>query len=192
MYVLASASPRRRELLQLVLPSFTVRPAECDETCDLQDPHSLVTELARRKCRAAAAVSSPDEVIIAADTLVFLDGQPLGKPRTEAEARAMLRRLSGNTHQVCTAYALWAKGQETVCCVESEVTFFPLTEEEIAAYVATGEPMDKAGAYGIQGKGALLVDRIRGDYYNIVGLPISHLARTMAQLGLLPEERNRV
>ena len=192
MYVLASASPRRRELLQLVLPHFTVRPAECDETCALQDPHSLVTELSRRKCRAAAAISSPDEIVIAADTLVFLDGQHLVKPLTEEDARAMLRRLSGKTHQVCTAYSLWARGQETTCCVETEVTFLPLSDAQIAAYVATGEPMDKAGAYGIQGKGALLVEGIRGDYYNVVGLPISHLARTLAELGLLPEERNRV
>ena len=184
MYVLASASPRRRELLQLVLPSFTVRPAECDETCDLQDPHSLVTELARRKCRAAVAISSPDEVIIAADTLVFLNGQPLGKPRTEAEARDMLRRLSGNTHQVCTAYALWAKGRETVCCVESEVTFFPLTEEEIAAYVATGEPMDKAGAYGAQGKGAIFVEGIDGDFFNVMGLPLCTLGEMLKTQGV--------
>lgn len=104
----------------------------------------------------------------------------------------MLRRLSGKTHQVCTAYSLWARGQETTHCVETEVTFLPLSDAQIAAYVATGEPMDKAGAYGIQGRGALLVEGIRGDYYNVVGLPISHLARTMAELGLLPEERNRV
>ena len=184
MYVLASASPRRRELLQLVLPHFTVRPAECDETCALQDPHSLVTELSRRKCRAAAAISSPDEIVIAADTLVFLDGQPLGKPRTEEDARAMLRRLSGKTHQVCTAYSLWARGQETTCCVETEVTFLPLSDAQIAAYVATGEPMDKAGSYGVQGKGALLVEKLDGDFFNVMGLPVLRLSRMLQQFGV--------
>lgn len=192
MYVLASASPRRRELLQLILPEFIVRPAECDETCEIQDPRTLVMELARRKCRAAVAVSSPEDVVIAADTLVFLDGQPLGKPRDEQDACAMLRRLSGRTHQVLTAYSLWAKGQEITRCVQTAVTFFPLTDAEICAYVDTKEPMDKAGSYGIQGKGALLVESIQGDYYNVVGLPVSDLARTLAQQGLLPEERTRV
>ena len=192
MYVLASASPRRRELLQLILPEFTVRPAECDESCEIQDPRSLVMELARRKCRAAVAVSSPEDVVIAADTLVFLDGQPLGKPRDAQDACTMLRKLSGRTHQVLTAYSLWAKGQEVTRCVQTAVTFFPLTDAEICAYVDTKEPMDKAGSYGIQGKGALLVAGIRGDYYNVVGLPISDLARTLRKQNLLPEERTRV
>ncbi len=192
MYVLASASPRRRELLQLVLPRFTVRPADCDETCTLQDPRSLVMELSRRKCRAAVAISQPEEVVIAADTLVFLNGAPLGKPRDTQDAREMLRKLSGRTHQVLTAYTLWAKGKEVTRCVETAVTFLPLTDAQIDAYIATGEPMDKAGSYGIQGKGALLVEAIQGDYYNVVGLPVSDLAKTMGQLGLLPEEGTRV
>lgn len=189
MYVLASASPRRRELLQMILPEFIVRPAECDETCEIQDPHSLVMELARRKCRAAVSVSKPGDVVIAADTLVFLAGQPLGKPRDAQDACAMLRKLSGKTHQVLTAYSVWAKGEEVTRCVETDVTFFDLTDAEIEAYVATKEPMDKAGSYGIQGKGALLVSGIRGDYYNVVGLPVSDLARTLRKQGLLPEER---
>ena len=189
MYVLASASPRRRELLQLVLPEFVVRPAECDETCDLQDPRSLVMELARRKCRAAVAVSGPEDVVIAADTLVFLDGKPLGKPRDAQDACRMLRSLSGRAHQVMTAYSVWAKGELVTRCVVTDVTFFALTDARIRAYVATGEPMDKAGGYGIQGKGALLVEGIHGDYFNVVGLPVGDLANTMRQLGLLPEER---
>lgn len=192
MYVLASASPRRRELLQMILPEFSVRPADCDERCEIQDPRSLVMELARRKCRAAAAGSGAEDVVIAADTLVFLEGQPLGKPRDTRDACAMLRKLSGKTHQVLTAYSLWAGGREVTRCVETHVTFFDLTDAQIQAYVATGEPMDKAGGYGIQGRGALLVQGIRGDYYNVVGLPVSDLARTMEQLGLLPEERTRI
>lgn len=192
MYVLASASPRRRELLQLVLPEFAVRPADCDEDCAIRDPEQLVMELSRRKCRAARALCAKEDVVIAADTLVFLADAPLGKPHTAAEARAMLQRLSGNTHRVLTAYTLWGKGRETTRCITTEVTFFPLTPAQIDAYVATGEPMDKAGSYGIQGKGALLVQEIRGDYYNVVGLPISDLAKTMAELGLLPEERTEV
>lgn len=188
MYVLASASPRRRELLQLVLPEFTVRPADCDETCALQDPRGLVMELSRRKCRAAVADSSPDEVVIAADTLVFLGNTPLGKPKDARDAREMLRMLSGRTHQVMTAYTVWGKGHEVTRCVETAVTFFDLTDAEIDAYVATAEPLDKAGSYGIQGKGALLVKEISGDYYNVVGLPVSDLAKTMRQLGLLPQE----
>jgi septum formation protein len=190
MYVLASASPRRRELLQLVLPEFAVCPADCDESCTISDPEQLVMELSRRKCRASRALCAADDVVIAADTLVFLEDTPLGKPRSEAEAREMLARLSGRTHRVLTAYTLWGNGQEVTRCISTDVIFFPLTAAQIAAYVATGEPMDKAGSYGIQGKGALLVQEIRGDYYNVVGLPVSDLARTMAELGLLPEERS--
>lgn len=192
MYILASASPRRRELLQLILPEFVIRPAACDETCRIKEPRELVMELSRRKCRAAVALSAPEDVVIAADTLVFLDGEPLGKPRDAGEARIMLRKLSGRTHQVLTAYTLWARGREQTRCLETEVTFHPLTRAEIDAYIATGEPNDKAGAYGIQGKGALLVESIRGDYYTVVGLPVSDLAKTLGREGLLPEERNRI
>lgn len=189
MLILASQSPRRRELLSLLTSDFAVRPAECDETCDSADPAERVLSIARKKCAAAAAQAGAEDVVIAADTLVFLEGQPLGKPRDAAEACAMLRRLSGRTHLVCTGVAVRGKGQTACLCQQTEVTFYPLTESEIRGYVATGEPMDKAGAYGIQGKGALLVAEIRGDYYNVVGLPVSALARLLRERKLWPEER---
>lgn len=182
MYVLASASPRRRELLQLVLPEFAVCPADCDESCTISDPEQLVMELSRRKCRASRALCAADDVVIAADTLVFLEDAPLGKPRSEAEARAMLARLSGRTHRVLTAYTLWGNGQEVTRCISTDVVFFPLTAAQIAAYVATGEPMDKAGSYGIQGGAALFAEKMAGDYYNVMGLPVCRLGNLLRQI----------
>lgn len=188
MLILASQSPRRRELLGYLTPVFTVRAGDCDETCDCADPEERVLEIARKKCAAAAETAASGDVVIAADTLVFLDGAPLGKPRDPEEACAMLRRLSGRTHAVCTGVAVYGRGQTHCLCCRTEVTFFPLSEEEIRAYVETGEPMDKAGAYGIQGKGALLVSGIQGDYYTVMGLPIGGLARLLRDTGLWPEK----
>ena len=188
--ILASQSPRRRELLGLFGIPFTVRVADVDETMEPgQDPYDQVALVSRRK--ALGISREPEDVVVAADTIVVCGGQILGKPDTEERACEMLRLLSGRDHQVMTGVTVL---YGDLCRTVTEVTdihFRSLSEKEIARYLASGEPMDKAGAYGIQSKGALLVERIRGDYYNIVGLPISHLARTMAQLGLLPEERNR-
>lgn len=182
--ILASQSPRRRELLKLVGIAHEVRPADIDETWnagELPVPHA--ERLAREKAHAIA-VREPGAVVIAADTIVVLDGEILGKPRDGAEARSTIRRLSGRTHTVCTAMAV-ARGGQTVSAVETvQVTFRELGDEEIAAYVRTGEPMDKAGAYGIQGYGATIVDRIEGDYFSVMGLGLRRLVALLEQVGL--------
>ena len=178
--VLASASPRRRALLEQVGIPCTVERAGVDEG---DDPAAN----ARAKARAVAASRAGDDaVVLGADTIVVLDGDVLGKPADAADAAAMLRRLSGRTHTVVTAYALvhCGTGDECVRSVEAAVTFRALDDDEIAAYVATGEPLDKAGAYGIQGRGALLVERIDGDYFTVVGLPLSDLAVSLRRVGL--------
>ena len=165
MLILASQSPRRRELLGLITQEFLVRPTGCDESFCCADPAEHARQLALRKC-AAALDGQPlaeADAVIAADTVVFLDGVLLEKPATPDEARAMLRRLSGHTHTVCTGVAVAYRGETRSFVQQTRVTFRELSDQMIGWYVATGEPMDKAGAYGIQGKGALLVEGIQGD-----------------------------
>lgn len=178
--ILASASPRRRELLSLITTDFTVVPAQGEETADTSlTPHLLVQELARQKA-AEVAASHPYDAIIGADTLVFLGAEIMGKPADRSDAKRMLTLLSGNIHTVITAVSIAQNGVVTkVFAEETKVEFFHLTDEEITAYIATGEPMDKAGAYGIQDKGALLVKGIAGDYYNVMGLPVGRLYREL-------------
>jgi septum formation protein len=173
--ILASASPRRRELLSQIGVVFDVDAAHVDEG---DDPRVNAVEKARA---VAARHRGEDAVVLGADTEVVLDGSVLGKPGGEAHAREMLRRLSGRSHAVVTAYALvdCTTGRELVRSVETDVTFRHLTDDDIDAYVATGEPLDKAGAYGIQGRGAVLVDRIDGDYFTVVGLPLADLAAAL-------------
>ena len=179
MLYLASASPRRRELLDLAGIPYTTAPANADERfADGTPPEEAVRLLARRKAEACFA-QHPGAVVLGADTVVALGGASLGKPKTPAHAADMLRLLSGKTHEVFTGFCVLADGRCEVGAERTEVTFYPLAEEEIQAYVATGEPMDKAGAYGIQGKGALLVQGICGDYYNVVGLPVARVARIL-------------
>ncbi len=180
MIVLASASPRRRELLSRIC-EFEVRPSRCDENCGERDPDALVRELSLRKARAAKA--GPSDVVIAADTVVFLDGDILGKPRDKAEAREMLGRLSGRTHTVFTGVTVIKDGKEHTFCDRTRVTFYRLSKELADEYVESGEPLDKAGAYGIQGKGCLLVKRIEGDFFNVMGLPIARLYRLLTEIG---------
>lgn len=186
--ILASASPRRKELMALAGIPFEARPVDADETilC-CTPPEGAVMMLATRKAQLAAE-HFPDDLIIGADTIVAVGKHIYGKPDTSEEAFEMLSALSGKTHQVFTGVCIYTKsGHRNAFCTRTDVTFFPLSEEEIRAYIATGEPMDKAGAYGIQGKGALLVEKIDGDYYNVVGLPISRLVRELksfkAQIG---------
>jgi septum formation protein len=182
--VLASSSPRRRDLLTLIGIPHEVVPAEVDET-PLADesPAPHAERLARLKASVVAA-REPDAVIVGADTIVVVDGEILGKPRDAAAAVAMLRRLEGRTHVVLTAVAV-ARGARLVSGVESvDVTFRTLADDEIARYVATGEPMDKAGAYGIQGFGATLVDRIVGDYFAVMGLALGRTVRLMREVGV--------
>ncbi len=182
--VLASQSPRRRDLLTLIGIPHEVRPADVDETVlpgELPPPHC--ERLARAKA-AALASTETDALVIGSDTIVVIDGDILGKPGSIDEARAMLARLGGRTHTVLTAVAVSFRGR-TVSGVESvAVTFRALDADQIAAYVATGEPMDKAGAYGIQGFGATIVERIDGDYFAVMGLGLGKLVGLMAELGV--------
>lgn len=169
--ILASASPRRRDLLSGMGLSFSVCPCEVDETVAFGiPPQEAVVLLARRKA-AAAAVLHPDAVIIASDTLVEIDGLPLGKPHDENEALQTLLRLSGRVHGVHTGVAVACNGKMVAERDTTRVWMRPFDEAEARAYVATGEPMDKAGAYGIQGLGGRLVDHIEGEYDTVVGLP---------------------
>ena len=182
--ILASQSPRRRELLTLIGVAHEVRPADIDESHfpgELPVPHA--ERLARGKAHAIAAHET-GAVVIAADTIVVVDGDILGKPRDADDAKRMLRRLSGRTHTVYTAIAV-ARGEATESAVEGvEVTFRALTDAEIADYVATGEPMDKAGAYGIQGYGATIVERVDGDYFSVMGLGLRRLVELLRRVGL--------
>ena len=184
--VLASGSPRRRQLLeQIGLTGFRVLASDADESLpDGIAPGEAVERLSARKGAAVAAQARPGALVIAADTVVALDGAILGKPRDEGEAREMLSALSGRTHQVYTGVSLFHPGGRRTEHEVTAVTFRPLSREEIAAYVATGEPMDKAGAYGIQGLGALLVERLEGDYFNVMGLPLCRLGRMLAAAGV--------
>ncbi len=191
MLILASQSPRRRELLGLITENFLVRPTGCDESFVCADPAEHARQLALRKCAAAAGSAGADDAVIAADTVVFLEGALLEKPASPEEARAMLRRLSGHTHVVCTGVAVYWQGETRSFCQQTCVTFHDLSDELIDWYVSTGEPMDKAGAYGIQGKGALLVKGIEGDYANVVGLPVSPLFRLLLDMGVPLEKGAR-
>ena len=182
--VLASASPRRRELLTLVGIEHVVVPSHLDETMHPgEQPASHARRLAIEKATAIAA-SHRDAVVIGADTVVVLDGRVLGKPATPEVARDMLRALSGRTHTVITAVAVSHAGRTAEGAEEVAVTFRRLADDEIDAYVATREGMDKAGAYGIQGFGATIVERIDGDFFAVMGLPLVRLIALLGELGL--------
>lgn len=184
--ILASASPRRRELLSLFGLPFVVRAADIDETMDPgADPCDQVARVSARK--ALALSRDPEDTVIAADTIVVCAGRVLGKPHSPEEAEAMLRLLSGRDHQVMTGCTvLYGESQETFTEV-TDLHFRELSEAEIRRYVASGEPMDKAGAYGIQGGAALFCTGIRGDYYNVMGLPVCRLGTVLKRLGILEE-----
>lgn len=184
--ILASQSPRRRQLLeQMGITDFVICPAKGEEDMGAQLPPDRLSEaLALAKAREVAAQAGPEDIMIAADTIVTLDHQVLGKPHSREEAVSMLETLSGRHHVVYTGLAV-LRGGETVSDHEAtEVRFRPLSREEIEAYVATGEPMDKAGAYGIQGRGALLVEGIVGDYFNVMGLPVCKLGQILNRFGV--------
>lgn len=180
--ILASASPRRRELLALIGLEHEVRPADVDETLIAGERPSVYADrLAREKTLASAA---PDAVAVGCDTIVVVDGQVLGKPRDTADATRMLRLLSGRSHLVMTGVAVAFGGRIVSDVVQVGVTFRSLGPAEIADYIGTGEPMDKAGAYGIQGYGATIVDRVDGDYFAVMGLPLNRLVRLLESIGL--------
>ena len=186
--ILASQSPRRRELLsRMGITHFDVLPAQGEEHIDHSLPAGLLVEaLARQKAAEIAACAPPDAVIIAADTVVALDNEILGKPHTAQEAAEMLQKLSGRQHTVYTGVAVRQNDTELVERGAAQVHFRPLSPQEIRAYIATGEPMDKAGAYGVQGYGCLFVEGIVGDYYNVMGLPVCRLGRMLRQFGVDP------
>lgn len=182
--VLASASPRRRELLSLITEHFTVCPADADETLRDAPLGEEVTRLSRLKAEAVQA-QHPNAVCIGSDTMVTIDGLRLGKPKDADEAASMLCRLRGRTHEVLTGLAvLTPNGGAHTLHTCTRVTFRDFAEDELAAYLATGEPLDKAGAYGIQGLGGLLVAGIQGDYHNVVGLPVCRLGRMLLDFGV--------
>ena len=179
--ILASASPRRKELLGLFRKPFEIRVADIDETMDpAKAPFDEVARVSRLK--AMAVSRTEDDTVIAADTIVVCEGRVLGKPGSEREACEMLRLLSGRDHQVMTGVTV-VKGQQAETFTEvTDLHFRPLSEEEIEAYVATGEPMDKAGSYGIQGGAALFCTRMVGDYYNVMGLPVCRLGEVLRRM----------
>ena len=184
--VLASGSPRRRELLSMVgLGDFIIIPDISGE--DIQDglsPEQVVCNIALQKAKNVAFSCGADDVIIAADTLVYLDGQPLGKPESPEGAVKMLTALSGKSHIVFTGIAL-LKGDKSVTCSEATAVYFrDIPGDEIEAYVKSGEPMDKAGAYAAQGRGAIFVERIEGDFFNVMGLPLCRLFVMLRDFGV--------
>jgi septum formation protein len=186
--VLVSASPRRADLLRSLGLDVLIRPAAVDETPRPGErPGDLAERLARAKLAAAGAVPSPG-LAIAADTIVVAEGEVLGKPDDRGEARRMLRLLAGRAHQVITVLAVRAVPEEVVACesVATRVLFAPMSEEEIAWYAGTGEGLDKAGAYALQGIGALFVRSIEGSYTNVIGLPLETLHPYLRRFGLLP------
>lgn len=185
--ILASASPRRRELLSRFGLDFTVMAAQADETLlPGLTPQQQVLRLSEIKAAAVrdSLPHRPGQVIISADTIVVLDGEILGKPKDEAQAKAMLSALSGRAHLVLTGVTVLSETEQKQICEETQVFFRTLTASEISAYVRSGEPMDKAGAYGIQGFGSLFVEKIIGDYYNVMGLPLCHLGQLLRQMGI--------
>lgn len=192
-YVLASASPRRRELLPLLgIRDFTVCPARGPEP-DVSglSPAQAVILTARTKLEEVLPRCASEDTCIAADTLVFLDDVPLGKPADAADAARMLRSLSGREHKVLTGLAVARNGRVVSAAEETAVIFRPLREEEILRYVESGEPLDKAGAYGIQGCAAPMISGIRGDYYNVMGLPLCRLGLLLEELDGLPREETK-
>lgn len=201
--ILGSASPRRRKLLAQIGAEFEIRVSEKEEIYHSEKPEEIVCELALMKAENVASELSEAEragaVVLGADTVVVLDGKILGKPSDEEEAARMLSALQGRSHEVYTGVAVLEyaeSGEEAVSggwklekkenyAVETRVYVNPMTEQEIREYIATGDPMDKAGAYGIQGRFAAYIDRIEGDYYNVVGLPVSRVYRTLKEMKAL-------
>jgi septum formation protein len=186
MIVLASSSPRRRELLRLIGLTFRVDRAEYEERMDLNmPPHRLARHLSLEKARSIASKYS-DALVIAADTFILFRGKLLGKPHTLQEARRMLGMLNGKKHSVITGFTVMdtLTGKRVSKAVETKVHFRRLTTDQLASYVRTGEPLDKAGAYAVQGLGAVIVKEIAGDYFNVIGLPLSSLAEALKKFGV--------
>lgn len=183
-FILASASPRRRELLSLSGFSFDVIPSKADESLNESlSPEETVKALARLKAESVFN-EHRDRVVFGCDTVVYLNGEILGKPKDEVHAFTMLKRLSGKTHTVSTGVCIMSKDKEICFSDTTEVTFYELSDETIKSYIATNECSDKAGAYGIQGYGSVLVKEIKGDYFSVMGLPVARSARALAQFNI--------
>ncbi|MDQ0339490.1 septum formation protein [Caldalkalibacillus uzonensis] len=184
--ILASSSPRRKELLNSLGLAYHIHPSQAEETFDPRNsPEMVVQKLAHQKASDVAR-HYEQGLVIGADTIVVLNGEVLGKPKDESEAFQMLSRLQGETHTVYSGLAVIDadSGKECVGCQGTKVLMRPMGADEIKAYIATGEPMDKAGSYAIQGLGATLVDKIEGDYFTVVGMPVALLARFLHQFGI--------
>lgn len=183
--ILASASPRRKELLEQVGAEFEIIPAVGEEIITDSRPQQAVLGLSAQKAAEVAAKVQGDAIVLGADTVVAFGDKILGKPKDEMDAEQMLSMLSGNTHSVYTGVSIVVKqsGQSRAYSFyeETEVTMYPLSKQQILSYIRTGEPMDKAGSYGIQGRGALFIEKIQGDYNNVVGLPIARVFRTIEE-----------
>lgn len=183
--ILASGSPRRAELLSRMGLTFLVQPSNQEEILEPGlTPQQEVVSLSLQKAQAVYDSTAPDSVVLSADTVVVLEDEILGKPRDAAHAREMLRALSGRSHLVLTGVTVMSSRGVQSHCEETRVHFRTLSEKEIDAYVSTGEPMDKAGAYGIQGYGAMFVTGIEGDYYNVMGLPVCQCAHMLRKVGI--------
>ena len=183
--ILASKSPRRQELMRLLGLEFTIHTADIDETMNpALPPEQEVARVSGLKAAEIAKTADADDVIVAADTIVVVDGAVLGKPKDKADAQRMLRLLSGRGHEVMTGLSVWHEGQLRQQVVKTRVHFRPMTDAEIAAYIATGEPMDKAGSYGIQGYGAIFIDHLEGDYFSVMGLPLCPLEHLLQGCGV--------
>lgn len=182
MLILASASPRRKELISIISKDVLIKPADVDESFSADIKAEAVPEMLAVRKAAFIAKDHPDDTVIGCDTSVIVDGVVLGKPTDTEDAKRMLRLLSGKTHQVITGCAVFKNGRSLSFSEKTDVTFYPLSDKEIDDYVDTFEPMDKAGAYGIQGYGSLLVKEIRGDYFNVVGLPVGKLNKMLHKI----------
>ncbi len=182
MLVLASASPRRQELIRLIDEEIIICPSDADESYSADTPADSVPELLAVRKAAEVAKQYPDNTVIGSDTSVIIGNEILGKPTDKEDAARMLRLLSGNTHKVITGCAIFKGGKSISFSETTFVTFYPLSDKDIEDYIATNEPFDKAGAYGIQGKASLLVKGIEGDYFNVVGLPVAKLNRVLKMI----------
>ena len=183
--ILASASPRRREILEMLGLNAEIVPAEGEEHIPAElEPGEAAAAVSAGKAREVHERRPDGDIVIAADTIVVLDGEIFGKPRDRESAFNMLRSLSGRTHEVYTGLCVIAGGRERTEYEKTEVTFRTLDDDEITAYINSGEPMDKAGAYGIQGRGALLAERIDGDFFNVMGLPVCRLGKLLKKQGV--------
>ena len=190
--ILASASPRRRELLEQGGIPFTVIPSQAEEKITTEQPGQAVEELSYLKCSDIYEKSLGDVLVIGADTVVASEGKILGKPSSQKDAVKMLQSLQGREHEVYTGVTIMARegneNRKKTFHEKTKVVFYPMSDEEIRSYVNTGEPMDKAGAYGIQGKSAVLIKEISGDYNNVVGLPLARLYQELKNMGIESRE----